>query len=124
MLRFLVLSLALAALGLGQIHPALASDDTSKVNGSIRIDDGKSVGDLDTVNGSIHLGDHGQADEISTVNGSINVGDDAEIRSAGTVNGRISLGKRLWATMASIILATARCGLKASSWSSRAIALS
>ncbi|HET9031317.1 MAG TPA: hypothetical protein VFN25_00275 [Dokdonella sp.] len=94
MLRPLIFSFALAALALGQASPTLASDDTSKVNGSIRIDDGKSVGDLSTVNGSIRLGDHGQAEEISTVNGSIDVGDDATIRSAGTVNGRISLGKR------------------------------
>lgn len=94
MLRPLFFSLALAALALSQANPALANDDTSKINGSIRIDDGKSVGDLDTVNGSIRLGDHGEAEEISTVNGSIDVGDDGVIRSAGTVNGRISLGKR------------------------------
>lgn len=94
MLRFLVLSLAMASLALAQLTPALASDDTSQINGSIRIEDGKTVGDLDTVNGSIRLGDHGQADEISTVNGSVDVGDDAVIRSAGTVNGRITLGKR------------------------------
>lgn len=94
MMRLFVLTLAMAVLALGQANPALASDDTSKVNGSIRIDDGQTVGDLDTVNGSIRLGDHGQADEISTVNGSIDVGDDATIHSAGTVNGRISLGKR------------------------------
>ncbi len=94
MSRFLVFTLAMAMLALGPMSPAHASDDTSKINGSIRIDDGKTVGDLDTVNGSIRLGDHGQADEISTVNGSIDVGDDATIRSAGTVNGRITLGKR------------------------------
>ena len=95
MLRSFVLSLAVATLALGSISPACASDDTSKVNGSIRIEDGKTVGDLDTVNGSINLGAHGQADEVSTVNGSIDIGDDASIRSAGTVNGRIALGKRV-----------------------------
>lgn len=95
MLRPFVLSLALATLTLGSISPACASDDTSKVNGSIHIEDGKTVGDLDTVNGSINLGDRGQADEVSTVNGSIDIGDDASIRSAGTVNGRIALGKRV-----------------------------
>ncbi|MBL0162229.1 MAG: hypothetical protein IPP82_00905 [Xanthomonadales bacterium] len=94
MLRPLLISLVLATLALGPLSPACASDDTSKVNGSIRIDDGKTVGDLDTVNGSISLGEHGQADEISTVNGSIDIGDDASIHSAGTVNGRIALGKR------------------------------
>lgn len=95
MLRPFLLSLALTTLALGAISPACASDDISKVNGSIRIDDGKTVGDLDTVNGSIILGEHGQADEISTVNGSIDIGDDASIRSADTVNGRITLGKRV-----------------------------
>ncbi len=94
MLRPILLSMALATLVLGPPSPVCASDDTSKVNGSIRIDDGKTVGDLDTVNGSISLGEHGQADQISTVNGSIDIGDDAGVRSAGTVNGRISLGKR------------------------------
>ena len=94
MLRPILISLALATLALGPLSPACASDDTSKVNGSIRIDDGKTVGDLDTVNGSIHLGEHGQAEKVSTVNGSINIGDDASIHSADTVNGRISIGKR------------------------------
>jgi DUF4097 and DUF4098 domain-containing protein YvlB len=94
MLRPSLLSLVFAAVALVQMAPASASDDTSKVNGSIRIDDGRTVGDLSTVNGSIVLGDHGQADELSTVNGSIDVGDDASVRSAGTVNGRVSLGKR------------------------------
>jgi DUF4097 and DUF4098 domain-containing protein YvlB len=95
MLRPSLFALVFAAIALVHIAPASAGDDTSKVNGSIRIDDGRSVGDLSTVNGSIRLGDHGQADEISTVNGSIDVGDDASIRSAGTVNGRISLGKHV-----------------------------
>jgi DUF4097 and DUF4098 domain-containing protein YvlB len=95
MLRPSLLSLVFTAIALVHTVPASAGDDTSKVNGSIRIDDGRSVGDLSTVNGSIHLGDHGQADEISTVNGSIDVDDNASIRSAGTVNGRISLGKHV-----------------------------
>lgn len=94
MLRPILCSLALTALALGLSLPALASDDHSKVNGSIRIEDGRSVGDLETVNGSIRLGDHGQAEEVSTVNGSIEIGDDASIESAGTVNGRISIGRR------------------------------
>jgi DUF4097 and DUF4098 domain-containing protein YvlB len=93
MLRPSLFALVLAAIAFAHTAPASAGDDTSKVNGSISIEDGRSVGDLSTVNGSIRLGDHGQADEISTVNGSIDIGDDASVRSAGTVNGRISLGK-------------------------------
>jgi DUF4097 and DUF4098 domain-containing protein YvlB len=96
--RPLYWSLAVAALALGLSVPALASDDHSKVNGSIRIEDGRSVGDLDTVNGSIRLGDHGQAEEVSTVNGSIEIGEDGSIESAGTVNGRISIGRRVRVT--------------------------
>jgi DUF4097 and DUF4098 domain-containing protein YvlB len=95
MLRPSLFALLCATAALVHMVPASAGDDTSKVNGSIRIDEGRTVGDLSTVNGSIRLGDHGQADEISTVNGSIDVGDDASIRSAGTVNGRVSLGKRV-----------------------------
>lgn len=95
MVRPILSSLAVAALALGLSLPAWAGDDHSKVNGSIRIEDGRSVGDLDTVNGSIRLGDHGQAEEVSTVNGSIEIGDDATIESAGTVNGRISIGRHV-----------------------------
>jgi predicted acyltransferase (DUF342 family) len=74
--------------------PAFADDDISKVNGSIRVEDGRNVGDLDSVNGSVRLGDRSHAKEISTVNGSVDVGNDAVIESAGTVNGRISIGAR------------------------------
>src|SRR5690606_2449538 len=94
MLRPILLCLALALPVAALMSPSWASDDVSKVNGSIRIDEGQRAGDLDTVNGSITLGGHGQAEELSTVNGSIEIGDDASIHSAGTVNGRITLGKR------------------------------
>ncbi len=95
MLRPTLFSLVFAVIAIIPLTSVSASDDTSKVNGSIRIDDGQTVGDLDTVNGSIRLGDHGKAEEVSTVNGSIDIGDDASIRTAGTVNGRIVLGKRV-----------------------------
>ena len=95
MVRPILISLALAAVALACAAPALAGDDISKVNGSIRIDDGSTVGDLDTVNGSIRLGSRSQAEELSTVNGSIDIDDDAVIESAGTVNGRISVGRRV-----------------------------
>jgi len=94
MLRPILLCLALTLPAAALMSPSWASDDVSKVNGSIRIDDGQRAGDLDTVNGSINLGERGQAEALSTVNGSIEIGDDASIHSAGTVNGRITLGKR------------------------------
>ena len=95
MFRPIVCSLAIAAFALGHALPALAGDDISKVNGSIHVEDGRTVGDLDTVNGSIRLGDHGRAEEVSTVNGSIDIGADAVVESAETVNGRVSIGSRV-----------------------------
>ncbi len=74
---------------------AFADEDISKVNGSIRVESGRTVGDLDTVNGSIHLGDNARAVDLETVNGSIEVGDGASAESAETVNGRITLGARV-----------------------------
>lgn len=91
MLRTLMLAVLCTAFAM----PALADEDVSKVNGSIRVDSGKSVGDVDTVNGSITLSDNTRAREISTVNGSVEIGDGAQLRSADTVNGRIALGARV-----------------------------
>lgn len=85
----------LAVLCTAFVQPVLADDDVSKVNGSISVDAGKTVGDVDTVNGSITLDDNARAQEISTVNGSITIGDGAQLRSADTVNGRVSLGARV-----------------------------
>jgi len=94
MSRAIPICLLVCSVAFGIASPVFAGDDVSKVNGSIRIDEGRSVGDLDTVNGSIELGDNGQADEVSTVNGSIEIGDNASIQSADTVNGRVVIGKR------------------------------
>ena len=73
---------------------ASADDDISKVNGSVRVEDGRTAGDLDSVNGSVRVGDRSHAKGISTVNGSVDVGNDCTIDSASTVNGRISIGAR------------------------------
>ena len=91
MLRILCLAALVGALS----TPAFADEDISKVNGSIRVDSGRTVGELDTVNGSIHLGDNARATELETVNGSIEIGDGAAVDSAETVNGRITLGARV-----------------------------
>lgn len=74
--------------------PALADEDISKVNGSIRVEDGRSMGDLGTVNGSIRVGANSRAVEVSSVNGSIEIESGAQVESADTVNGRISIGKQ------------------------------
>src|SRR5690606_12987803 len=90
MSRFLLL------LALGLTCPlAMASDDISKVNGSIRTESGTAYRDLDTVNGSIHLAKGVQARGVETVNGSINVDDNVQARSLETVNGAIRAGRGL-----------------------------
>ena len=90
MKRFLLL------LALGLASPlAMASDDISKVNGSIRTDSGTAYRDLDTVNGSIHLAKGVQARSVETVNGSINADDNVQARSLETVNGAVRAGRGL-----------------------------
>lgn len=74
------------------------ADDTgdhSTVNRSIRIDAGRSVGDLDSVNGSIEIGDHVRAESVETVNGSIRIGGGVSIGRLEAVNGAIESGPRL-----------------------------
>ncbi len=85
----LLLTLALAA------APALAQQEISKVNGSVRAEAGQVYGDLDTVNGSIHIGAGAVAEDASTVNGSITVEDKAKADSLETVNGAIRVGKNV-----------------------------
>jgi hypothetical protein len=107
MWRFILIpSLAFSAVALG------AAENVSKVNGSIRIESERTVGDLSTVNGSIDVGEGTRAAELETVNGSIRlkprviaesvetvngsvqVGSEAQVvESAETVNGRINLDK-------------------------------
>ena len=83
------------AAGLLLSVPAFAEDeDVDKVNGSIRIDDGQSAGDLSTVNGSIRIGDKAKARELETVNGSISMGSDATATEIENVNGSVTMGAR------------------------------
>ena len=90
MKRFLLL------LALATCAPlAMATDDISKVNGSIHTDAGASYRDLDTVNGSIHLASGTRARGVETVNGSINAGDNVQARNMETVNGAIRGGRGL-----------------------------
>jgi DUF4097 and DUF4098 domain-containing protein YvlB len=83
------LAYAFSAVALG----AAAGDDISKVNGSIRIDDGEMAGDISSVNGSVSLGRGASADEVDTVNGSVRLDTNAKVRSAETVNGSVVLAE-------------------------------
>lgn len=85
-MRHLLLAAALAV-----ALPALAQEDISKVNSSIRIEAGKAAGDLGTVNGGIRLGDGASAREVETVNGGIRLARGAKVETAETVNGGIEL---------------------------------
>jgi len=89
------LSFCLSALIVLSSGAAYASDDVSKVNGSITVDAGQTRGDLDTVNGSIRIGDDASVDEAKTVNGSISVGNNSRAKRLETVNGSIRAGTKL-----------------------------
>ncbi len=69
----------------------LADGDISKVNGSIRVESGRTVGDVETVNGSITLEDSVQAGDVETVSGGVRIGRDSTVGSIDSVNGGISL---------------------------------
>lgn len=74
---------------------AMASEDISKVNGSIQTQAGTTYGDLETVNGSIQLAAGVQANSVETVNGSIRIEDNVQAHSIETVNGAIRGGRNL-----------------------------
>jgi DUF4097 and DUF4098 domain-containing protein YvlB len=75
---------------------ALAADggDISKVNGSVRVEAGRSAGEVSTVNGSIRIEDGARIASADTVNGSITLTVDATSDSLSTVNGSIQVGER------------------------------
>ncbi len=85
----LFIALALAA------GPAFASEDISKVNGSIEAEAGQTYGELETVNGSIRIADGAVTADAGTVNGSIKVGDKASTGTLETVNGGIRLANNV-----------------------------
>jgi DUF4097 and DUF4098 domain-containing protein YvlB len=72
---------------------ATAGEDISKVNGSIRVDDGEVAGDISSVNGSVSLGRGASAEQVDTVNGSVRLDTNARVRSAETVNGSVVLAE-------------------------------
>ncbi|MET0131334.1 MAG: hypothetical protein ABW207_11785 [Stenotrophomonas chelatiphaga] len=73
--------------------PALASDDISKVNGSITAEAGQRYGDLDTVNGSIKVADGAVTGSIETVNGGITLAERVRAEGISTVNGSVRIGR-------------------------------
>ena len=84
MWRFILIStLAFSAVALG------AAENVSKVNGSIRIEAERTVGDLSTVNGSIEVGEGTRAADLETVNGSIDTTGLSSNAKLETVNGSV-----------------------------------
>ena len=70
---------------------AHANNDVSKLNGAIRIEAGRTVGEVSSVNGSVRLGEGVTADDVDTVNGSIHIGARSSVGEIDTVNGSITL---------------------------------
>jgi DUF4097 and DUF4098 domain-containing protein YvlB len=68
-----------------------SGEDISKVNRSIHVETGKTVGDVSTVNGSIRIDDDARAEDVETVNGSVRIGRNAVVGAVDTVNGGITL---------------------------------
>ncbi|GAA5083280.1 hypothetical protein GCM10025759_36070 [Lysobacter panacisoli] len=69
--------------------PAFAAQDIDKVNGSITVEPGETVGNLETVNGSIRIGAGARTGHAETVNGSITVAENVQAGGLETVNGSI-----------------------------------
>lgn len=67
------------------------AQDESKVNGSIEIVAGKTVGNLETVNGSITIGNGATIKRAKTVNGGIVLANQAIAQSLTAVNGGVEV---------------------------------
>lgn len=97
--RVLALSATMAAtfsLCLSTAQNAAAAEsgagDISKVNESVRVDNGEHAGNVSTVNGSIHIGESAIVGYTHTVNGSVSLESHATADKVDTVNGSIHLG--------------------------------
>jgi len=92
-MRRLPLILLSATLAFGLPLLATAHDnDIDKINGTVQVEAGQTVGDVSTVNGSVHIADGATVQEASAVNGSIELGDKAQAKELDTVNGAITMG--------------------------------
>jgi DUF4097 and DUF4098 domain-containing protein YvlB len=70
---------------------AAFGSNTSKVNGSVRVEAGQTAGNVSTVNGSVTIEEGATAEDVGTVNGSITIERNATVKDAESVNGGISL---------------------------------
>jgi acetyltransferase-like isoleucine patch superfamily enzyme len=90
MIRQLVIAVLAACVVPGVL---LATEDTSKVLGSIEIAAGEHAGDLSTVNGSIHIHENAIVGHATTVNGGLHLDPHATASSLDTVNGGVHIGE-------------------------------
>jgi hypothetical protein len=72
-------------------HTLPAAPSVSKVNGSVRVSAGETVGDVSSVNGSIRIEENVRAEDVETVNGSVEIGEKSSVGAIETVNGRVTL---------------------------------
>lgn len=83
-------------IGSGKANASMAEySDYSEVNKSIKVSEGRNVGDVSSVNGSISIEDNVTAEEVSTVNGRLRVGENVTVEELSTVNGKIVAGEGL-----------------------------
>lgn len=82
-----VLLYAVSAVALG------ASENISRVNGSIEVEPGRQAGDVETVNGSITIGSGARVRDVETVNGSVRLEARAEAQAVEAVNGGVTIGE-------------------------------
>ncbi len=69
----------------------------SEVNKSLRISEGRTVGDVSSVNGGLTIEDNVVAEDVTSVNGRLRVGENVTVDELSTVNGRLSAGEGLTA---------------------------
>lgn len=84
--------LAAAALAVVMVLPAMANDNVSSVNKSVRIDENSTKGNIDSVNGSIRIGANSIVKSVESVNGSIDLDHNVSVdRDVEAVNGSVTL---------------------------------
>jgi DUF4097 and DUF4098 domain-containing protein YvlB len=72
---------------------AYGNSDISKVNGSIHVTAGQTVGKVSSVNGAITIDQDVTARNVETVNGAIRVGARSRVETLEAVNGSITLAE-------------------------------
>ncbi len=82
--------------GSGKANASMGDySDYSEVNKSIRVSEGRNVGDVSSVNGSIMIEDNVTAEEVTSVNGRLRVGENVTAEELSTVNGKLVAGEGL-----------------------------